>query len=182
MRRPIPLILAGVLMAGCTEFPTEPAEQVLAFGHKSSHAQPFRGRHVSQTADASGVACDAGQLAGRSIIVRGNATHLGRYSGDASACIVPTGPLSLVSATARMTLIAANGDEVWLQMDPADPQMWEVTFPEPGVVAVTSEGGFDVVGGTGRFDDATGHVRVTSSRVGSEDTEARLEGTISKGK
>lgn len=178
MRRIILLTAAALLISACMESPTQPAEAAPFFGIASGQSLPFAARHVSQIGDASAVECEPGQGAGRSLIVKGNATYLGKYTGDAWACFAPIGPLSLQSFSAGVSLTAANGDEVWLEMDPDDPQLWEIAFSDAGVV-VTSAGGFFIVGGTGRFEGAAGRVRITSSRVGAEATTSTLVGTIS---
>ena len=69
--------------------------------------------------------------------IEGNASHMGHISGSISSCIDPTTfPPTIFNA--KMTLIAANGDALHLE----------------GSGALGST--FEVVGGTGRFDDATG--------------------------
>ena len=176
MRHVIPLTAAALLISACMESPTQPAEAP-SFGIASGQDLPFHSSWVSQPGDPGAVECAEGQFPGRSLL-EGKATHMGKITGDAWACVAYTGPLSLQSLSAGVLLTAANGDEVRLEMDPGDPQLWEVAFTEAGVV-ITSAGGFLVVGGTGRFDGATGRVRLASRKVGAGDTTATLDGTIS---
>ena len=178
MRKAILLTAAALLVSACTESPTEPTEAAPSLGVASSHhSRAFRARWVSQPGDPSAVECAEGQFPGRSLL-EGNATHMGTITGDAWACLQPTGPLSFQSNTAGFTLTAAHGDEVSFEMDPEDPQLWEVEITEHGAV-VTSAGGFLIAGGTGKFEGASGHVRLTARRVGDGDTHARVVGRIS---
>jgi len=80
--------------------------------------------------------------------MEGNLTHLGRSQYYSTHCSTLDGT-SLVNGEA--TLVAANGDEVWLTYTatlvgpfPAPVLMYEVTNV--------------VVGGTGRFEDASGEI------------------------
>lgn len=71
--------------------------------------------------------------------LEGHATHMGLISGTTSACVDPTTtPFTLFNSF--ITLIAANGDELY--------------FEVPGLYTGT----LDIVGGTGRFLNATGIV------------------------
>ena len=112
----------------------------------------------------------------------GKARHLGQYTGSSSACIVFTGPpvdgvLTLLTTASDLVYIAANGDEVWMAMDPSNPVVWLIS-PWPGDAATqttTLSGGYNIIGGTGRFAGATGYVTGIDPGDGSWTTE----GTIS---
>ncbi|GGK19632.1 hypothetical protein GCM10007962_12130 [Yeosuana aromativorans] len=80
----------------------------------------------------------------------GNVTHMGKVTGytDGSDCHW-TEAGTLISSGHEVT-IAANGDELW-----SDGSI-EITFPTDGSNIATIEGGSTIVGGTGRFEGATG--------------------------
>ena len=94
----------------------------------------------------------------------GKARHLGEYTGSVTACITFTGPpvdgvLTLLSTASDLVYIAANGDEVWMAMDPSNPLVWTLSpWPADETTRTTSRGGYNIVGGTGRFEGATGYV------------------------
>lgn len=83
----------------------------------------------------------------------GTLRHLGATSMSAAHC-TPTGA-SLTGG--RMTLTAANGDKVYLAYDGTQLELPDFMG---GTVAVGEsfpvEGGFEVIGGTGRFVGAAG--------------------------
>ena len=56
-----------------------------------------------------------------------------------------------------MKLVAANGEEVWMDYDGSAP------FPVIGVPStIVVDVEFTIVGGTGRFSDASGHGQMTA--------------------
>ena len=77
----------------------------------------------------------------------GNATHLGRFTATWDGDITFGIPDSLVIHC----FVAANGDEIW------SVGLAAGTPPDPDQFVV---GHFDIVGGTGRFDGATGSFTV----------------------
>jgi hypothetical protein len=82
-----------------------------------------------------------------SIIGSGTATHIGNFDTEASFCVDENG-----SATSDIngTFTAANGDQIIYYM--SDPSAG-IYFDEEGLMHME----FDIVGGTGRFDGATGY-------------------------
>lgn len=83
----------------------------------------------------------------------GKVSHLGK-TVMTSRHPTPTGE---VISDGRMKLVAANGDEVWMEYDGSAP------FPVigvPGTIVVDVE--FTIVGGTGRFAAASGSGRMTA--------------------
>jgi len=121
----------------------------------------------------------------------GRATHLGRFEGIGITCILtdlstavpdpnppftPAGPPPYV--TARFTnpswvLTAANGDELWLQS-------LEAVAVISGVDgSLRAEGIHSIIGGTGRFADATGELQtVGTNDDGLGPDDIRSEGWI----
>jgi hypothetical protein len=106
----------------------------------------------------------------------GTMTHLGRVTGAHSQCIDPTGehqnPLAFTNGI--VTFTASNGTKLFATfagvLQPTD---------EPGVFAAANP--FQIVGGTGRFEGATGGGRATGSldlRVPETPLVLDLDGTL----
>ena len=77
----------------------------------------------------------------------GTMTHLGRTTLVSSHCT----PAGEAVTGGKATLIAANGDKLYASYSGTAP------FPIPGVTEhVEADIDFEITGGTGRFDDATG--------------------------
>ncbi|MHC4933144.1 MAG: hypothetical protein ACYTGV_13240, partial [Planctomycetota bacterium] len=70
--------------------------------------------------------------------LRGNATHIGKFTGWS---IVSYDPTTYLPVGAEMTLVAANGDKLYLSTV-------SVYDPSTGTATAT----YTVTGGTGRFD------------------------------
>ena len=95
----------------------------------------------------------------------------------------PTDPLCSDIVTDMVVLTAANGDQLWLVNSGEDC----LDLSVPGKTFIRGSGTFNVVGGTGRFDDATGSgsfsvvAEVTGSITGgvSGTFELHFDGAIS---
>jgi hypothetical protein len=102
-------------------------------------------------------------------VIEGHARHLGSFGGVGSTCVtdqiapdadppfLPAGPPPYATASfynPRWTLTAANGDELWLESSDATAVLSLVDN------SLIGEGSMRVVGGTGRFEGATGMARV----------------------
>lgn len=106
----------------------------------------------------------------------GNATHLGRFTGNGETCVTsqtpsedppfwnhdPAPPYGIMEFENEMVWTAADGDELWLR-------------PNGGVFvmslsngAASVEGWLTVAGGNGRFEGATGRLEVTGGRGAGE--------------
>lgn len=114
----------------------------------------------------------------------GLATHMGRFTGIGSTCILtdlttatpdpdppftPAGPPPYLTAeftNPSWVLTAANGDELWLRADDAVAVISGVDG------SLHAEGTHEIVGGTGRFAGATGRlhtVALNDDGVGPDD-------------
>jgi len=80
----------------------------------------------------------------------GTGTHIGNHTSEWYVCSNPQGGLE---GSFYGTLTAANGDKIYFSQP--DPSVF--TIDENGNVT----GEFDITGGTGRFEDATGHINTT---------------------
>ena len=89
----------------------------------------------------------------------GNALHLGSIEAMVSSCVdTSTNPVTIYDA--KLTMIAANGDELYLQGS-----------GEQGST-------FEILGGTGRFENATGYFTGTFQPIqGSFPPSNYVEGT-----
>jgi hypothetical protein len=97
-------------------------------------------------------------------VIEGHATHLGAFTGVGSTCVTdlvpaedppirPAGPAPWGHFTfdnPRWTLTAANGDELWLE---AQGAVAIISLVDNSLVAWGVQ---QIVGGTGRFENATG--------------------------
>jgi hypothetical protein len=112
--------------------------------HRINHPVPFRASFISTVLvfppDPNVEECGFGPpVLNLRQTLEGHATHMGVISGSISSCInFATG----MFVGARMTLIAANGDELYLELS-------DEPVPVPPL---------DIAGGTGRFLYATGRV------------------------
>jgi len=87
----------------------------------------------------------------------GTASHLGLVSMSSNHCVVPIDGLP-IGMQGEMTLVAANGDEVHMTYTGTCGP-----FPFPPVgETITCNSENVIVGGTGRFANATGEAHVTA--------------------
>jgi hypothetical protein len=101
----------------------------------------------------------------------GQATQLGRVTVVSSDCINPLSPTLFSFASNQLVLTSANGDQIFA--------LYSGTLTTEGGVGVIT-GGYQIVGGTGRFSHATG----AGSVQGMEDMSTgkglvQLTGTLS---
>jgi hypothetical protein len=84
----------------------------------------------------------------------GKASHLGKSMvlGHSTTLPDPTEPGCSDIVTDLVVLLAANGDELWLQNSGEDC----LDFSIPGRLFIRGSGTFMVTGGTGRFEGAMG--------------------------
>jgi hypothetical protein len=79
----------------------------------------------------------------------GHMSHLGKVEYSLTQCTMP-GPLTTSEGT--ITLVAANGDELWLEHTMLGQMVGTMDEPE----GFLFEGEWAAVGGTGRFTHASG--------------------------
>lgn len=173
MKRFSLLPLVAVLVS-CGDTPTQPEPLgsflVLAPAHTLKMV-PFKARHAQTPGDASGISCPSGEVAGFAT-GEGKGTHLGRYAAEVSTCVHP-----LLGLWSRVDgkFTAANGDELHFEMDPQAPARIVLWAPP----RAEAEGGLNVVGGTGRFAGATGHMMFRSMfTIGVPGAEVAITGQI----
>ena len=78
------------------------------------------------------------------IIAQGHATHLGRYTASAVIANTPGDPPTF---DGDITMVAANGDELYFHYSGVTTQIVPIR---------EGEGAYEITGGTGRFEGASG--------------------------
>jgi len=109
-----------------------------------SAERPFKGTLYGQVDIALDAGCPLGVKTVSDAVGRLN--HLGRTVMHSEHCT----PAGADNPYGEMTLVAANGDTVEIVYNGFAP------YPAPTDEAIHVEGDLSIVGGTGRFDDATG--------------------------
>lgn len=115
--------------------------------------RPFKGKIVGSASFRPDSGCLPTGLRTLST-AEGTASHLGRVSMSSRHCTPPANAIT----GGEMTLVAANGDE--LRMTYAGTCSAPPFPPVGGVITCTTHD--VVVGGTGRFADATGEAHFTA--------------------
>ena len=92
----------------------------------------------------------------------GQATDLGQFTREEYAYLGPDG-----SVVGTITFTAANGDELWVEIDGAFTSATDV------------EGLYIIIGGTGRFQNATGQAAFHAFTPDFVYAEVTFEGTVS---
>ena len=136
MKRVI-ILLVALMLALATAAPV---------AAKADHERPFKGTVQGHGMVASDANCPGLDL--RSVFTTtGHATHMGKLELDYYNC-TPEGPDVIGT---EMTFVAANGDEVFAEFEAHDVPP---VGPSSSLLEITYD--FEIVGGTGRFDGATG--------------------------
>ena len=78
------------------------------------------------------------------IMAQGHATHLGRYTASAVIANTPGDPPTF---DGDITMVAANGDELYFHYSGVTTQIVPIR---------EGEGAYEITGGTGRFEGASG--------------------------
>ena len=151
----IPLLFLTMALTACQkeniiQDQTDAQPEVLAL---KKHPVPFHAEFVSTvlSADPNPEVCDGMEAPVFNLLqsLEGKATHLGKITGSVSSCINPVPPPTIFNG--EVTFIAANGDELY--------------FFQTGPLS------FDINGGTGRFEDATGSITGFFERISADPTQ-----------
>lgn len=148
------------ILSACSETPTTPLlapGSLIASADRTVKLVPFKASQTQTPGDPSGIACPAGETPGLAT-AEGTGTHLGNFTSVVITCVNgPAGVWSRVDGT----FTAANGDQLEIEMDAVN--FARVIFFDPSTGDFISAGGLNVVGGTGRFDGATGSMTFRST-------------------
>lgn len=180
------LFVTGALMApACADHPiaTGPAAESLEPAFGAAVSGPMRiSAGVLLTGEVVPPPAPCLQLFNS--VIEGTATHLGRFHGVGSTCIVdviapdpdpafmPAGPAPYITASFTnpvWVLTAANGDELWLEGHSA------VAVISLADNSLRAAGAHTIIGGTGRFAGATGELEsgaVNDDGLGPDDFES----------
>lgn len=163
--------LPMLFVLGCSsETGGDPASALISDSPPALHKDvPFKAALQGVgTPPAPSPLCD--DLLLTELSVHGTATHLGLLTGSQSHCLNPaTGAFS----NGNFNYTAANGDHLL-----GTYSGFLVPTPDPTIFEIT--GSFDIVGGTGRFANATGSGTPTGSvQVTTGDFVLNLGGSIS---
>ena len=118
--------LAATIAVGCSaDSPIGPKRAHLQIGTevmlaKDVHMVPFVAEVKSIAADASSVECPPGSFASK-FSDTGHATHLGTFTGEHWVCsrfIPPGPPFTFETVRREAVMVAANGDQLWLRLNP----------------------------------------------------------------
>jgi hypothetical protein len=112
--------------------------------------RPFKGTVVGEVSFPLDTSCPAGRRTDSAAV--GTVSHLGRSEMFSHHCT----PAGSDITGGRMTLVAANRDEVSITYSGSAP------FPGPGTEVIVVDIDFEIVGGTGRFADASGGGEMTA--------------------
>ncbi len=145
---------AAVLLGCAAEGPTEPSLKVTGL-HGSPVARPAGGRCQTTFEFLAPEAEQPPNVQRIRILLNCNLRHLGLTSGEATQTLTFTGPttMNLVNSS---TYTAANGDELYAEF------IGTGTL-DPVALSVTFEGTETYLGGTGRFEGATGSSALAGS-------------------
>ena len=104
----------------------------------------------------------------------GNMSHVGKYTGQTITTFFEFNADGTGTQRSEDTIVAANGDEIYTESEVI------ITFSpdDPTFSTGTYEGGFDIVGGSGRFKGAKGRMDLDNGVFGGGIATHNAEGTI----
>ncbi|MEO8935478.1 MAG: hypothetical protein ABI277_01550 [Burkholderiaceae bacterium] len=111
---------------------------------------PFKASLTTQEAiHLDPVACQSAPFLAGVTTASGQASHLGAVTGSGTDCITPTSAYTYMFSNGKLSMIAANGDE--LRADYSGNLSPSATPP-----VFVINGTYRITGGTGRFANASG--------------------------
>jgi hypothetical protein len=116
--------------------------------------KPFKGSLISYPVEGVSLECNCEAPLKMSIAGFGNITQMGNTTTEGVSCATPTEYGFFIDGC--VSLVAANGDEVFAQVDPYGLYIDLNCFCK----ATGTTTGY-IVGGTGRFSGATGEALIT---------------------
>lgn len=149
------LLVSGIIFSGCvkdSEF-MEVDETAVNQPKKAPSLKPFKGTLISFPAESVDLTCDCGEVPPLFIQGSGNISHMGLVQSDGVSCAIPQ-PWGF-SVDGCVSLVAANGDEVFANVDPYD-----LIFDTTCFCKANGSTFGQIIGGTGRFLNAVGEVDI----------------------
>ena len=175
------LFTIAFFVSGCSDMNTDiTSPEKLA---KDKMIVPWKG-NMEGIAITFGTPCGTDMIP-KKLTAAGNSSHLGKGTADFRYCVMYTSTTGgiIINSGIHSILTAANGDELWMDFVSGSFQITEwIEPPYVCVVEATIDG--VVVGGTGRFADATGNgvcsaVQMVDFRLPDVPTVIDWTGTIS---
>ncbi len=148
-------LISGLIFSGCvkdSEF-IEESDMELIESKKAKKLKPFKGTLISFPAESVDLTCDCGDVPPLFIQGSGDISHMGHTQSDGVSCATPQ-PWGF-SVDGCVTLVAANGDEVFADVDPYD-----LLFDTTCFCKATGTTFGQIIGGTGKFSNAVGEVDI----------------------
>jgi hypothetical protein len=155
MKKSMIMAISVLLLAACTKESMQGnANKADALSAKSSTKQGARvtrpiTNSLQSDPDPSLPPLPCG--VGGGVLFYGNMDHLGKVHGNGVNKTCSLTSDGKVNITSEDIAYAANGDQLWTKGSIF------VTFPTDGSAIATITGGSIIVGGTGRFEGATGY-------------------------
>lgn len=149
------LLVSGLIFSGCvkdSEFMKE-SETVSDQSKKATTLKPFKGTLISFPAESVNLTCNCGEVPPLFIQGSGNISQMGLVQTDGVSCAIPQ-PWGF-SVDGCVSLVAANGDEVYAEVDPYD-----LIFDTTCFCKANGTTFGQIVGGTGKFANAVGEVDI----------------------
>lgn len=158
----IPLVLLGLLLAGCSyneslvpedETAIEIQQESLMKSAKN-HFVPFKSKFICWTEPITPETPD--EYYHQAVYGNGNASHMGK-----TVLLIEDEPIDVsgmpwTTEDIAVVLTAANGDELWFTYSSSfDPSPFFEVPPDPENLCVVHGEG-PITGGTGRFEGASG--------------------------
>ena len=100
----------------------------------------------------------------------GNMSHVGKFTGQTFTTSFEFNPDGTATLTSSDIIVAANGDKIYTSSS--------VIIVFTSATGGTYTGGFDIVGGTGRFEGATGRQEINNGEFMDGIARHTAEGTI----
>ena len=163
-------LLLGVVPAACERNTETLAGPTLEMSVHDADGVPFKG-NLDFVTDIGSRVCPADYVP-IAFEGTGHLTQLGRVTIAGNDCVLFTPPTARI-ADGVLTITGANGDQLFAEIEGSE------VLPTPEVPG-TVEGTFVIVGGTGRFDGATGGGRFSGINPFGPAVSADVDGTLSR--
>lgn len=167
MKRPIKnlIVIALICMFGSCSDSDQILPQLDEEGFKKSEPKtvtvPFKASFIGTYRESNVEECDPSFTCKAGVDYVGTGTHLGKFTGSFDFCACggpnPDHPLGFEYSPGEGTVMtAANGDELWLIIPIGYVNVTQPEDDQPEYVVSWWRDPFVILGGTGRFEGATG--------------------------
>ena len=168
-RLAVAVLLLGAAAAACEQSSQAPLQPVGQLSIQSAAMVPLKG-DLQFLTEIGSRACPP-DFVPIAFAGTGALTQLGAVTIAGNDCVLFTPPTGLI-ADGVLTITASNGDQLFATIAGTE------VLPTPEVPG-TIEGTFAIVGGSGRFEGASGGGRFTGINPFGPAVSATVEGTVS---